>query len=80
MVHAETTKEQNELAKKTGQGLFCFSCKCGGTVSCDGPIPHEIAHPLKRLMVLVAANRVDADSLREFVNTIGKRSGEKSDG
>lgn len=50
MVKAQTTREQNDIAKQTGQGLFAFACKSGGTVSCDGPIAHEIAKPLIRLM------------------------------
>jgi len=72
MVKAQTTREQNEIAKQTGQGLFAFVCKSGGTVNCDGPIPHEIAKPLSTLMMYVVANRVDAVKLAEFVESINK--------
>jgi hypothetical protein len=68
MVKAQTTREQAEIAKQNGDALFAFACKCGGEFGCDGPLSHEIARPLIRLMGLVVADRVDAKALTKFVN------------
>lgn len=67
MVKAQTTRAQQRIAAKTGQALVAFACKSMGTFSCDGPISHEIAHNLTRLMSLVIANNVDPKALAVFV-------------
>lgn len=71
MVKAQTTREQADIAKREGLGLFAFACKSGGTFSCDGPIKHEIAQPLTNLMALVVADRVDAKKLQALVDKLG---------
>jgi hypothetical protein len=73
MVKAQTTREQAKIAADTGQALFAFACKSGGTFSCDGPISHEIASPLTRLMAMVVADRVPPGELERFVKELEGR-------
>jgi len=70
MIIAQTTREQAKVAAETGQALFAFACTYDGVISADGPISHELACHLTRLMTLVVADRVDADKLQSFVDTI----------
>lgn len=68
MVRAQTTREQDEIAKREKLALVAFACQSGGTFSCDGPIDHGIAKALIRLMGLVIVDRVDKDRLWKFVD------------
>lgn len=73
---AQTTQSQENQAKRTGQSLFVFACKTsGGKMSCDGPIPYDIAGPLSQLMALITADKVKADALAEFVKSLTKKEG-----
>jgi len=70
MVKASTTKDQAKFAKERGEALFCYSCKTSGTVSMDGAISHAIANPLNALIGMILLDRVPAERLQEFVDSL----------
>lgn len=70
MVKAQTTREQAEIAKRTGQALLAYSCKSGGTFSVDGPIGRDLAKQLNRLMAMVVTDKIPAAWLAEFLDEL----------
>ena len=68
MVTARNTTKPNAQVDEKGLGFYAFSADYGPKWSCDGTLPKDMTIELTRLMILVSADMVPVNELREFVD------------